>query len=112
MAQKQDHFLTVQEFYSIRKSKNLFVSIESIGIISKKKHLFSRGVFRTLSNVYDGPSGKIVSSQMFDKLLNTALINKSNTARKLLFLKKSFFTGLTMKYFWVFISNFKQFSYI
>ena len=32
MAQKQDHFLTVQEFYSIRKSKNLFVSIKSIGI--------------------------------------------------------------------------------
>ena len=37
----------------------------------------------------------MVPSQMFDKLLNTALINKSNTARKLLF----FFTGLTMKYF-------------
>ena len=36
MAQKQDHFLTVQEFYLIRKSKNLFVSIKSIGIISKK----------------------------------------------------------------------------
>ena len=57
----------------------VFVYIEKVVTYRKKKTLSKvnmngRGIFRTLSNIYDSDFSQKVSSWIFDSVLNTHII--------------------------------------